>query len=72
MAKWNIALVHDFVQKNFVSKGADVTYHIKDKNGEDHNPHVHIMLTMRPMTKSGICVTPAAILSREFNLILYV
>ncbi len=51
----NIALVRDFVQKNFVSKGmcADVAYHIKDKNGEDHNPHVHIMLTMRPMTKSG-------------------
>ncbi len=51
----NITLVRDFVQKNFVSKGmcADVAYHIKDKNGEDHNPHVHIMLTMRPMTKSG-------------------
>ncbi|MDF3003794.1 MAG: mobilization protein [Oscillospiraceae bacterium] len=54
--KENIALVRDFIQKNFVSKGmcADVAYHIKDKNGEDHNPHVHIMLTMRPMTKSGI------------------
>ncbi|MDF3005270.1 MAG: MobA/MobL family protein [Oscillospiraceae bacterium] len=51
----NIALVRDFIQKNFVAKGmcADVAYHIKDKNGEDHNPHVHIMLTMRPMTKSG-------------------
>ncbi|WMJ83181.1 MobQ family relaxase [Oscillospiraceae bacterium MB24-C1] len=51
----NIALVRDFVQKNFVAKGmcADVAYHIKDKGGKDHNPHVHIMLTMRPMTKSG-------------------
>ncbi len=52
----NIALVREFVQKNFVAKGmcADIAYHAKDKNGEDHNPHVHIMLTMRPMTKSGV------------------
>ena len=52
----NIVLVRDFVQKNFVSKGmcADIAYHVKDKKGEDHNPHVHIMLTMRPMTKSGV------------------
>ena len=52
----NIALVRDFIQKNFVSKGmcADIAYHAKDKNGGDHNPHVHIMLTMRPMTKSGV------------------
>ena len=52
----NIALVREFVQKNFVAKGmcADVAYHVKDREGEDHNPHVHIMLTMRPMTKSGV------------------
>ena len=51
----NIALVRDFVQRNFVAKGmcADIAYHVKDKKGEDHNPHVHIMLTMRPMTKGG-------------------
>ncbi|MFV0497583.1 MAG: MobQ family relaxase [Candidatus Fimivivens sp.] len=52
----NISLVKDFVQKNFVARGmcADIAYHVKDRAGEDHNPHVHIMLTMRPMTKSGI------------------
>ena len=51
----NIALVRDFVQRNFVAKGmcADIAYHVKDKKGDDHNPHVHIMLTMRPMTKGG-------------------
>ena len=51
----NIGLVRDFVQRNFVSKGmcADIAYHVKDHAGEDHNPHVHIMLTMRPMHKSG-------------------
>ena len=51
----NIKLVHDFVQRNFISRGmcADIAYHIKDRAGEDHNPHVHIMLTMRPMHKGG-------------------
>lgn len=51
----NIQLVRDFVQRNFVSKGmcADIAYHVKDSANSDHNPHVHIMLTMRPMTKSG-------------------
>ena len=51
----NIGLMRDFVQRNFVSRGmcADIAYHVKDHAGEDHNPHVHIMLTMRPMHKSG-------------------
>ena len=46
-----IQLVHEFVQKNFVSVGmcADIAIHDK-KNG---NPHAHIMLTMRPLEQSG-------------------
>ena len=47
----NIALIRKYVQENFVDKGmcADVAFH--DKN--DGNPHVHILLTMRPLTADG-------------------
>ncbi|EOP32265.1 MobQ family relaxase [Bacillus cereus] len=44
-------LVSEFVRKNFVDEGmiADVNIH-RDK---DHNPHAHIMLTMRPFDEDG-------------------
>ena len=47
----NIALLRKYVQENFVDKGmcADIAFH--DKN--DGNPHVHILLTMRPLTEDG-------------------
>ncbi len=43
-----IALLTDFIQTNFVAEGmcADVCIH--DTDG--HNPHAHIMLTVRPLT----------------------
>ena len=46
-----IALLTDFIQANFVAKGmcADVCIH--DTDG--HNPHAHIMLTVRPLAKDG-------------------
>ena len=46
-----IALLTEFIQTNFVADGmcADVAIH--DTDG--HNPHAHIMLTMRPLTKDG-------------------
>ena len=46
-----IALLNDFIQSNFVAEGmcADVCIH--DTDG--HNPHAHIMLTVRPLTKDG-------------------
>ena len=46
----NIALVHDFVEKHILSKGmvADWVYH--DNPG---NPHIHLMMTLRPLTKDG-------------------
>ena len=49
-AGW-IALLTDFIQTNFVADGmcADVCIH--DTDG--HNPHAHIMLTVRPLTKDG-------------------
>lgn len=46
----NIAVVREFVQDNFTSKGmvADWVYH--DKDG---NPHIHLMMTLRPLTEEG-------------------
>ena len=46
-----IDLLTDFIQTNFVADGmcADVCIH--DTDG--HNPHAHIMLTVRPLTKDG-------------------
>ena len=48
-----IGLLTNFIQSNLVADGmcADVCIH--DTNG--HNPHAHIMLTVRPLTKSGKC-----------------
>ena len=44
-------LTRDFVQEQFVDKGmiADIGYHDFDS----HNPHAHIMLTMREVSKEG-------------------
>ena len=46
-----IPLLRDFVQTNFVDMGmcADVAVH--DTDG--HNPHAHILLTVRPLTEDG-------------------
>ena len=48
--RW-IDLLTEFIQANFVADGmcADVCIH--DTDG--HNPHAHIMLTVRPLTKDG-------------------
>ena len=47
----NISLITEFVKDNFVNDGmcADVCMH--DTDG--HNPHVHIMLTVRPLDENG-------------------
>ncbi len=46
-----ISLLTDFIQANFVADGmcADVCIH--DTDG--HNPHAHIMLTVRPLAENG-------------------
>ena len=48
--RW-IDLLTEFIQTNFVAEGmcADVCIH--DTDG--HNPHAHIMLTVRPLTRDG-------------------
>ena len=45
------ALTREYVQREFVQRGmiADVCYHDFDS----HNPHAHIMLTMRSVDKDG-------------------
>ncbi len=47
----NIRLIEDYVQTQFVSDGmcADVCIH--DTDG--HNPHAHILLTIRPLKENG-------------------
>lgn len=46
-----IALVKNYCKRNFVSKGmiADISFH--DLDG--HNPHAHVMLTLREITPDG-------------------
>lgn len=48
--RW-ISLLTDYIQSNFVADGmcADVCIH--DTDG--HNPHAHIMLTVRPLDEQG-------------------
>ena len=40
----------DFIQRNFVSKGMCADWSIHDKG--DGNPHVHLLVTMRPFKKN--------------------
>ena len=46
-------LLTDFIQESFVSNGmcADVAIHDPDPPG--HNPHAHILLTVRPLNPDG-------------------
>ena len=46
-----VKLLTEYIQKNFVAEGmcADVAIH--DTDG--HNPHAHILLTVRPMDNKG-------------------
>lgn len=46
-----IEFVRNFVYENFVSKGMCADFSIHDKG--DGNPHVHVMVTMRPLDENG-------------------
>jgi ATP-dependent exoDNAse (exonuclease V) alpha subunit len=54
----NIALVRDFVERHILSGGvvADWVYH--DSPG---NPHVHLMMTLRPLSEDGFGTKKVAI-----------
>lgn len=47
----NISLLTEYVQENFVNDGMCADFCIHDTDG--HNPHAHIMLTVRPLDKNG-------------------
>ena len=47
----NISLLTEYVQKNFVNDGMCADFCINDTDG--HNPHAHIMLTVRPLDENG-------------------
>ena len=46
-----LALVRAYVKDNFVDKGMCADFAIHDKG--TGNPHVHIMLTVRPLKENG-------------------
>jgi len=48
-----LLIMREFIQENFVAEGmcADVAIHDPDPPG--HNPHAHIMLTVRPLDEQG-------------------
>mgnify|MGYP002248527587 CR=1 FL=1 len=46
-----LALVRAYVKDNFVDKGMCADFAIHDKG--TGNPHVHIMLTLRPLKENG-------------------
>ncbi|MBQ7447559.1 MAG: MobA/MobL family protein [Eubacterium sp.] len=48
-----IVLLREYIMEQFVEKGmiADLAVHDPDPPG--HNPHAHVMLTMRPMDEHG-------------------
>ena len=47
----NLNLVREYVKKNFTDNGMVADFAIHDPKGENQNPHVHIMLTMRPFNE---------------------
>ena len=48
-----VELIREYCYEQFVSKGmiADIAVH--DPDSPNHNPHAHVMLTMRPMDERG-------------------
>lgn len=47
----NISLLTEYVKDNFVADGMCADFCIHDTDG--HNPHAHIMLTVRPLDRNG-------------------
>ncbi|MBE1206218.1 Ti-type conjugative transfer relaxase TraA [Aminobacter carboxidus] len=61
-AEQNIALVRDFVERHILARGmvADWVYH--DAPG---NPHVHLMMTLRPLTEDGFGSKKVAVIGQN-------
>ena len=58
----NIALLKEFLIEHYVSRGmiADVAYH-----DLEHNPHAHIMLSLRPLHEDGFSSSRVPVLSEN-------
>lgn len=48
-----LQMVHDYCNQFFVSKGMIVDFALHDPDPPGHNPHCHVMLTMRAMDEQG-------------------
>lgn len=48
-----VEMVRAFVQEQFVSKGMIADFAIHDPHPPGHNPHVHLLLTMRSLDEEG-------------------
>jgi Ti-type conjugative transfer relaxase TraA len=59
----NIKLAHDYIRDTLVARGmiADWSVHMDDPN----NPHVHVMLTMRPLTEDGFGKKKKAVIDQK-------
>lgn len=49
----SVELIRQHVQEQFVSKGMIADLAVHDPYPPGHNPHAHLMLTMRPMDEHG-------------------
>lgn len=49
----SVELIRQHVQEQFVSKGMIADLAVHDSWPPGHNPHAHVMLTMRPMDEQG-------------------
>lgn len=48
-----IELLWQYIRDNFVSEGMCADFSIHDSAPPGHNPHVHIILTVRPLDENG-------------------
>ena len=60
-----ISLIRKYAEEQFVKKGMIADIAIHDPDPPEHNPHAHILLTMRPMAENG-CWMPKS--KKEYEL----
>ena len=68
----SIEMVREFCRKNFVDNGMCCDIAIHDPSPPGHNPHVHIMLTLRGIDENGLWLPKSRkeyILDKEGNRI---
>lgn len=51
--KQNEALAREYIEREFVSKGMCASWAYHDPDDANHNPHVHVMLTLRKVREDG-------------------